>query len=189
MTGPSAGAGRVDADDHTIAFQLGRRPRGRWSVAARCRWGRPTVIAMAPLLETGARFPTALWLTCPWLARGVDDLESAGATGRWTLRVASEPELAERVLAADEDYRRLRASLGGGVDPCAGVGTAGQSDPLAVKCVHARVAAALAGIADPIGEGALAELHASGVSRACPEDRCVSAESTRRAGPRSGGFG
>jgi hypothetical protein len=69
------------------------------------------------------------------------------------------------------------------------VGTAGQSDPLAVKCLHARVAAVLAGIADPIGEGALAELYASGVAHGCPEDGCAPERAKQRAAPRPGGFG
>jgi predicted aconitase with swiveling domain len=74
--------------------------------------------------------------------------------------------------AADAAYRTARAAEGGGTDPCPVVGVAGQSDPLAVKCLHARVAAALAGTGDPVGEGVLASISERGLPLSCAECAC-----------------
>jgi len=156
----------------TVARQLGRAPRGRWRVVSLCGHGYPRVIAVAPALEDGARFPTTFWLTCPHLVEAVHALESAGEHHLWTDRAAAEPALAARLEAADLSYRAARRDEGDGVDPCATVGVAGQADPLAVKCLHARLAAALAGIADPVGEGVLARLAADGVRVDCGDAAC-----------------
>ncbi len=136
------------------------------------------VIAVAPRLGTGAPFPTALWLTCPKLAALVSDRESAGATAWWSARLRSDPLSAERAGRADHAYRVFRASLGDEDDPCGDVGVAGQSDPLAVKCLHARVAAALCGIDDPAGKGLLLELEGAWGDSACDEVRCTVLEAT-----------
>jgi len=72
--------------------------------------------------------------------------------------------------AADAEYRQRRAACAGGDDPCAAVGIAGQRDPLATKCLHAHVAAAAAGIDDPVGAALLDE-----GPRECPDDRCDAA--------------
>lgn len=159
------------SDASVVEAQLGRPPRGDWLVAARCRWGCATVLAVAPVVD-GEPFPTTLWLTCPWLRALVDGAESTGATARWTARVAADPHLAERVLVSDRSYRRLRGRLGSGADPCADVGIAGQADPLVVKCLHARVAAALGGPADPVGSAVLKELEAAGTPTECEDGRC-----------------
>jgi hypothetical protein len=55
---------------------------------------------------------------------------------------------------------------------------AGQADPLAVKCLHARVAAALAGIADPVGEGVLKQLADRNVLPVCVPAVCGPAVSS-----------
>ena len=145
-------------DTEVVALQIGRPPRGDWNVAMRCGLGAPCVIAVGPVLEDGSLFPTAWWLTCPWLAEAVSALESAGECAEWAARVSADVTLAAAVLAADQEYRGARAALADGEDPCAGRGMAGQADPLAVKCLHARVAAALAGNPDPIGMALLAAL-------------------------------
>ena len=137
-----------------------------------CGHGHPRVIAVAPSLEDGARFPTTFWLTCPHLVEAVHALESAGEHRLWTDRATAEPGLAARLEAADLAYRSARRDEGGGVDPCATVGVAGQADPLAVKCLHARLAAALAGIADPVGEGVLARLAVDGGPTDCSDAAC-----------------
>ena len=158
-------------DDSIVASQLGRIPRGTWRVVARCTAGAPTVIAVAPDLGGGEPFPTTFWLTCPTLSAAVHDMESAGEHTRWAERVAREPALAAAVLAADARYRDARAEEGGGADPCSGVGTAGQRDPLAVKCLHARLAAFLAGVPDPVGEAVASRL--ARLTATCAEDRCL----------------
>jgi hypothetical protein len=147
-------------------------PRGRWRVVSLCEHGYPRVIAVAPLLEDGVPFPTTFWLTCPHLVEVVHALESAGEHRGWTERAATDPTLASLLRVADEAYRAARRAEGAGVDPCATVGVAGQADPLAVKCLHARVAAALAGTGDPVGEGVLARLAADGVPTACDDAAC-----------------
>jgi len=156
------------ADDAaTVARQLGRTPRGPWRVAVRCSWGYPAIIAVAPTLEDGTPFPTTFWLACPHLCAVAAAAESAGEAASWSARAAVDTSLIVSLLAADAVYRAARAIEGGGVDPCDGVGVAGQADPLAVKCLHARVAAAAAGLPDPIGEDLL-----SRGARECSDRRC-----------------
>lgn len=84
--------------------------------------------------------------------------------------MAADPDLAERMRRADDRYRALRSALGFGDDPCAGVGVAGQADPLVVKCLHARIAAFLGGTGDPVGERVLADL---GADAECANDECA----------------
>lgn len=154
-----------------MAVQLGRPPRGRWRVAARCPAGAPLVIAVAPVLEDGSPFPTTFWLTCPRLVEAVHDLESAGEAACFAQRAADDPGYAALMRASDEAYRAARASEGAGLDPCEGVGIAGQRDPLAVKCLHARLAASLAGIPDPIGVAVADELVVL-LTGECADPRC-----------------
>ncbi|GAB4286890.1 MAG: DUF501 domain-containing protein [Coriobacteriia bacterium] len=159
---------RLPSDDRVVERQLGRAPRGRWRVVARCSYGAPVVIATHPLLPSGEPFPTLLWLTCPHLLERISEVESAGGTTRWAERLAAEPVLAERMRVADEAYRLARRAEAGAEDPCPDVGIAGQRDPLGTKCLHAHVAAYLSGLDDPVGEGALA-----GSPRECDDARCT----------------
>jgi hypothetical protein len=158
-------------DAAIVATQLGRPPRGRWRVVARCADGRPLAIAVAPLLEDGSPFPTTFWLTCPSLVESVHALESAGEGARFAERAGSDAEFAAALVEADAAYRQARGREGVGDDPCASVGTAGQRDPLAVKCLHARLAAHLAGVPDPIG-ASVAALLGGPLAAGCAEPRC-----------------
>lgn len=153
-------------DEAAVSRQLGRAPRGRWRVAARCSFGYPVTIATAPVTEAGEPFPTLFYLTCPHLVGAVARLESAGAVEEWRSRIAEDPALQQRLLDADAEYRRARAAEGGGTDPVE-AGIAGLRDVLAIKCLHAHVAAVLAGIADPVGEAVLA-----GIVLECADERC-----------------
>jgi hypothetical protein len=128
------------------------------------------VIAVAPDLGGGEVFPTTFWLTCPLAVAEVHRLESDGAHGTWAEKVGHDPKIAELVAGADVAYRAARALEGGGVDPCPHVGCAGQRDPLQVKCLHARVAAYLAGVGDPIGQAITGEV--TGRLRACDGAPC-----------------
>lgn len=159
-------------DGEIVQRQLGRPPRGRWTAIDRCVHGYPRTIAVAPLLEDGTPFPTAFWLTCPHLVEAVSALESGGAGAKLAESVAASPALAQEVLAADSAYRLARAAANNGVDPCEGTGIAGQADPLAVKCLHARLAAFLAGVPDPIGGAVAGLVAASGQGLACTDRRC-----------------
>jgi len=158
------------SDSSAVSAQLGREPRGRWRVTSRCPEGAPQVIAVAPTLKDGSPFPTTFWLTCPRLVEAIGALESQGANVEWAVRVAAGPGFGARRLAADEANREARDAEG--AEPrLDGVGVAGQRDPLAVKCLHARVAAYLSGTGDPVGEAV-----AAGLSVACPCDartRCL----------------
>lgn len=156
------------AEEALVGRQLGRPPRLPWRTGVRCSHERPMVIVTPSTLESGERFPTLYWLSCPELVAAVGDLESAGGTVAWTARLASDRELVKRMGHADVAYRRARAAESGGDDACADVGIAGEADALKVKCLHAHVAAYLAGIDDPVGAGALRQVP----HRGCADDLC-----------------
>lgn len=156
------------SDVSLVAAQIGRAPREPWRVRTRCKWGHPSVIVSPSTLGDGTPFPTLAWLTCPWLAEEVSALESAGGVSRWRSCVAADQAITDELLEADAALREARARESSGRDECAGVGIAGQSDPLQVKCLHTHVALALMDIADPVGRGVLAE-----VGDACPDERCA----------------
>lgn len=156
-------------DSAAVAWQLGRVPRGAWRVGARCSHGYPITIVTAPVTDAGEPFPTLCYLTCPYLTEEVSRLESGGFGQTVRSMVASSESLASRLLDADDSYRKARAIEGGGVDPTPDVGIAGQRDPLAVKCLHAHVAAYLTGFADPIGEVVMLDRPAECRDRRCEE--------------------
>jgi hypothetical protein len=137
-------------------------------VAVRCRFGFPQVIASPSRLADGTPFPTVHWLTCPYLADLVSAAESAGGCDAWAERLAADPDLASRQLAADDAYRAARLEESGGEDACGGTGVAGMRRALGVKCLHAHVAAFLAGTGDAVGEGVLADRPL-----VCEDERCA----------------
>lgn len=139
-------------------------------MAARCPYSAPSVIAVAPLLEDGTPFPTTFWLTCPVAVEAVHAAESRGEHVAWARRAQEEADLAAALLTSDAAYRAARAAEGGGADPCADVGVAGQRDALHVKCLHARLAAHWAGVADPAGAAVAAEV--SPALQRCDGARC-----------------
>jgi uncharacterized protein len=151
-----------------VAAQMGRDPRSPWRVAARCKHGLPLVIASPSRLSDGTPFPTTFWLTCPMLVDGAGDAESAGGVAVWEERLRTDPALAKRAERAAEAYRAARAAESGGVDACGDVGIAGVARPDRVKCLHARLAAHLAAVDDPVGAGVAAELP-----EACEDMRCA----------------
>ena len=157
-----------DKDSILVSAQIGRMPRGSWRTAVRCSFGRPAVIATKPALEDETPFPTLFWLTCPWLVTSISHLESLGQIASWAERLRDDEGLRSKMMAADEEYRQLRAVEADGKDPFPAVGIAGQRDPLMTKCLHAHVAAALAGIDDPAGAGVLAMTE-----RECSNDECL----------------
>lgn len=162
------------SDEQVLRAQLGRQPREPWAVSSRCSHGRPSTVLTGPVLCDGTPFPTLYWLTCPWLCAYVDGLESSGVTGEWRRRLSNESDLASQMLHAEEQYRSRRAQAAGGQDPCATVGIAGQRDSSATKCIHAHVAAALAGIDDPIGNDVIAGADPLW----CPDQVCLRRLST-----------
>ncbi|MCL4078402.1 DUF501 domain-containing protein [Coriobacteriia bacterium Es71-Z0120] len=154
-------------DAGVVTWQLGRRPRGRWRVAARCRYGFPQAIETEPVLPGGEPFPTLYYLTCPYLVEAASAAESEGELARFDARASTDAAFAARMREAHEEVVSRRAAAARGSDPCGGVGAAGQRDPLATKCLHARIATALAGIGDPVGEAMIERVGA-----ACGDARC-----------------
>ena len=164
------------ADEAVVAGQLGRAPHAMSAVAARCPFGFPAVVEDLPYDEAGRPFPTLYYCTCPTLVAAVSAMESAGGVARWSARVAAEPELARSAAdaAAASAMRRtdlVRAyeltMVDGGASLAGGVG--GVSDLLAVKCLHAHVAHALARPGYLVGEKVLAEVD----DPWCDDRRCA----------------
>ena len=139
-------------DEALIRAQLGRPPRGRWAVAARCHLGIPTVIENHPRLEDGRPFPTLFWLTCPLLVKRASRLEGQGHMATVNDRLAGDRRLRARLEAALVRYGARRDShevlLDAGAPPGGG--------PEKVKCLHAHVAHELADPPNPVGAEALA---------------------------------
>lgn len=132
---------------------MGRAPRGRWEVAARCHLGIPMVIRSHPRLDDGSPFPTLFWLTCPVLVKRVSSLESTGWMARMNDTLYAEPSLRARLAEAIDAYSEERDRLER-IDDRASVPGGG---PERVKCVHAHVAHRLAGGHNPVGAAALAD--------------------------------
>jgi uncharacterized protein len=146
------------ADLEVISAQLGRRPRGAMAVAHRCPCGLPDVVQTAPRLPGGAPFPTLYYLTCPRACAAMSTLESSGLMRHMSARLAADPDLRARYLAAHHDYlaRRDEAARQAGQRPLPpGTQSAGGM-PDRVKCLHALVAHELAAPgANPFGAEAL----------------------------------
>jgi hypothetical protein len=143
--------GAVD-DLSIVERQLGRRPRAFRRVAVRCAYGRPAVTEQEPFDESGEPFPTAYWLTCPYLVGALARIEAAGGVERWTRAAAERPELAASLERAHAEQRALRPELDLGV-----AGT--RSGASGLKCLHAHAAFALARSGYELGERILAEVE------------------------------
>jgi hypothetical protein len=128
---------------------------------------------VGPVLEDGTPFPTYFWLSCPYLIEEASRLESDGEVSAWAVRLAEDAVLAERMRAAEREYVALRDAAARSRTDGSGAadlrGFAGQRSVLATKCVHAHVAARLAGIDDPVGEAVLARTGSE-----CADTRCSS---------------
>lgn len=116
----------TDEDFSIVWAQLGRRPEGAIGVAVRCRYGRPQVIASAPLrvdgkavtqLPTAADvrsvsvFPTLYWLTCPMLQAAIGRLESAGWIARLREELEADPAAAQELDQAHRRTARMRTAM------------------------------------------------------------------------------
>ncbi|HSN02575.1 MAG TPA: DUF501 domain-containing protein [Acidimicrobiales bacterium] len=132
-------------DVAAIEAMLGRPLAGRCAVVVR-RDAAPVVIENEPHLRDGTPMPTLYWLVDPALHDAVSRLESEGGVHRFEAMV--DPSA---LAACHDDYARRRASRvvrGDLVAPSGGVGGTRRG----VKCLHAHLANALAGHADPVGE-------------------------------------
>lgn len=134
------------ADLEAVTALLGRPPAGAFAVVVRDAAGRPVVIENAPLLDDGTPMPTRWWLVGRAAREAVSRLESAGGV--------SEAEAAvppSELAVAHARYAELRDALlpAGHVGPTPSGGVGGTRQ--GVKCLHAHLAAYLAGTGDPVG--------------------------------------
>jgi uncharacterized protein len=141
LAGPPVCEPASPADLAAVAAQLGRAPRGTRRVAHRCPCGRPDVVQTTPRLPDGTPFPTLYYLTCPRATAAVSALESAGVMREMSARLARDPELAARYLAAHQSYLAQRDGIEA-VPELAGITAGGM--PNRVKCLHVHLGHALA---------------------------------------------
>jgi hypothetical protein len=141
----------MESDRALVERQLGRPPRAFRRVVVRCPFGRPAVTEQEAYDENGEPFPTAFWLTCPFLVAAVSRVEAAGGVERWTRAAADDDGLAASLERAHAEQRELRPALD------LGVGGA-RSGAGSLKCLHAHVAFALARPGYELGERIVAEL-------------------------------
>ena len=138
-------------DRAAVALQLGRPPKP-FRVAARCPFGRPSVIEN----ERARNMPTSFWITCPSLVAEISRVESTGG-----VREAGEAVGAGAVEAVHEWHRERYGTR------VAGVREGGN-----VKCLHAFTALQLSGaIPNPVAEWTLERLE-----RPYPADACCTHE-------------
>ena len=146
-------------DGGVVAAQLGRQPRSRVDVVARCHLGLPVVIAVPPHLDDGTPFPTRYWLTCPLAGLRVSRIESAGGVKAAQERIDDDPDVALAHMAAMDRYAAERDSLipedSDLPRPRGGVGGARWG----VKCLHAHYADHAAGNANPVGATTAVEVE------------------------------
>lgn len=135
-----------DRDAVVVEVQLGRPPRGRTGVAARCPHGLPLVVRTDPVLEDGEPFPTLYWLTCPLASTLIGRLEGSGRMRELNERLASDRELAEAYGSAHVSYLTERDAIA--VLP-SHASAGGMPDR--VKCLHALYAHEAATGLNPIG--------------------------------------
>jgi uncharacterized protein len=146
-------------DRALVERQIGRPPRAFRRVVVRCPYGKPAVTEQAPFDESGEPFPTTFYLTCPHLVAAIARLEAAGGVERWSRAVLEDAELRESARRGNEEQRRMRPELPGGIG--------GQTRTGGLKCLHAHAAFALARPGYELGERILAEVEAP-----WPEDGC-----------------
>jgi hypothetical protein len=136
-------------DERVVEWQIGRPPRGLERVEARCAYGYPVVISVAPLVPEP--FPTRFWLTCPALVEAISRIEASGAADRLEEEMAGDPELAARVredharhaaerFAAMTPEARAEAERRGALGYLRDAGIGGLRDLRNLKCLHAHYA-------------------------------------------------
>jgi hypothetical protein len=160
-------------DRAVVALQLGREPRAFRRVVRRCPFGRPAVTEQHPYGPRGEPFPTTYWLTCRHLVAAVSRLEAAGGVERWSEAVAADRALYEDLQRASAEQAAIRHELADGPGADAGaslaLGIGGSRHPVALKCLHAHVAFALARPGYRLGEAILAEVRERWPTRCCTE--------------------
>lgn len=140
-----------DARDRaSVSRQLGRDPRP-FSVAARCPYGRPSVIENEP----SRSMPTRFWVTCSSLAADISRIEAAGG-----VRAAQEEIGADPVEETHAEHHRRYGNR-----------VAGIRHDGSIKCLHAFTALQLAGaIPNPVAEWTLRRLRDPYTEGCCTPD-------------------
>jgi hypothetical protein len=160
-------------DRAVVAAQLGREPRAFRRVVVRCPFGRPAVTEQAPYRPDGEPFPTTYWLTCRHLVAAVSRLEAAGGVERWSAAVEADESLRSDLERASEEQRAIRRELAHGAAPDGGealeLGIGGSRNPVALKCLHAHVAFALARPGYRLGEAILDEVPEQWPTKCCSD--------------------
>jgi uncharacterized protein len=161
-------------DPAIVEAQLGRAPRAFRGVAVRCPFGLPAVTEQDPYDRDGRPFPTTYYVTCKHLVAAIARLEAAGGVERWSRRAAEDTLLADSLVRATAEQRRIRHELvetgvGGDGGASLDLGIGGARSPGNLKCLHAHAAFALARPGYVLGERILAE-----VEPLWPSGRCCS---------------
>jgi len=162
-------------DRAVVEAQLGRAPRAFRAVAVRCPFGLPAVTEQDSFDRDGRPFPTTYYVTCRHLVAAIARIEAAGGVERWSRRAAEDPLLAESLVRATAEQRRIRHELAGAGEIAGGgassldLGIGGSRSPGNLKCLHAHAAFALARPGYVLGERILAE-----VEPLWPSGRCCS---------------
>jgi hypothetical protein len=132
---------------------LGRDPAGRFRIVVRRPDGRPVVIENMPHLDDGTPMPTLFWLVDASLREQVSRIESLGGVRR--IEASLDPE---EVAAGHAAYAARREALVERPElpqPSGGVGGTRRG----LKCLHAHLAAFLAGLDDPAGRAVASEVE------------------------------
>ncbi len=163
-------------DRSVVEIQIGRPPRSKVVVSARCHLGLPVVIDVPPILDDGTPFPTTHWLTCPLAVLRVSRIESDGGVREADHRIATDPEVAMGFGKAMERYEAARLDLlpPGWRGPTPSGGVAGSSG--GVKCLHAQYADTAAGNVNPIGEDMASRIEPLGCLVPCVVEGADGAE-------------
>jgi len=141
-------------DREVVAAQIGRSPRGQFTVSVRCSYGYPQVIRVHPVVQERP-FPTLYWLTCPFVSKEIDHLEAAGWVKRLEDRMFEESDLRTAMQAAHRRYcqqrdhsllpeERAALEANGTIVGLSGRGIGGISDWDRLKCLHLHAAHELA---------------------------------------------
>lgn len=153
-------------DIDEVSRQLGRPARDILEVSARCVCGKPLVVKTKPRLGNGTPFPTLYYLTQPAATAAVSTLEASGLMAQLQELLTTDPEIADRYLAAHNSYLSEREAIEE-VEEIEGFSAGGM--PTRVKCLHALVGHSLAkgpGV-NPIGDLALEALSWSPMRCQC----------------------
>lgn len=132
----------------------GRKPKSAVAVVRRCRYGHPMAFASLPVLGREP-FPTVFWLTCPHLLKICGKLESALFHRHVESEIEKNEKLTREFRTAHEKMQLIRRLLAEDAslelpEEVLNAGIGGVKNLSSVKCLHAHMAAALAGIESPV---------------------------------------